>query len=58
MQLLTHFVSFDIPEWMLLEHVDGCEQQSIFLNNEKWNIFSKGENYLDFTFFFNEEGYY
>ena len=26
----TRFVSFDIPEWMLLEQVDDCEQLSIF----------------------------
>ena len=32
---LTRFVSFDIPEWMLLEQVDDCEQLSIFLNTEK-----------------------
>ena len=25
-QFLTHFVSFDIPEWLLLEQVDDCEQ--------------------------------
>jgi len=28
---LTHFVSFDIPEWLLLEQVDDCEQLSIFM---------------------------
>ena len=25
LQLLTHFVSFDIPEWMLLEQADDCD---------------------------------
>ena len=30
----THFVSFFIPEWMLLEQVDDCQQFSIFLRNE------------------------
>ena len=25
LQFLTHFVSFDIPEWMLLEQVNDCE---------------------------------
>ncbi len=25
LQFLTHFVSFDIPEWLLLEQVDECE---------------------------------
>ena len=49
MQFLTHFVSFDIPEWLLLEQVDDCEQLSVFLDSEKWNNFSKGEDYLDFA---------
>ena len=31
-------MSFDIPEWMLLEQVDDCEQFSIFLSSEKWNV--------------------
>ena len=30
LQLLTHFMSFDIPEWLLLEQVDDCEHLSIF----------------------------
>ena len=30
LQFLTHFVSFDIPKWMLLEQVDDCEQLSFF----------------------------
>ena len=25
LQFLTHSVSFDIPEWLLLEQVDECE---------------------------------
>ena len=25
LQFLTHFVGYDIPEWMLLEQVDDCE---------------------------------
>ena len=48
MQFLTHFVSFDILEWMLLEQIDDCEQLSIFLNTEKLNIFSLGKDYLKF----------
>ena len=35
LQFLTHFVSFDIPEWLLLEQVDDCEQLSVFLESEK-----------------------
>jgi hypothetical protein len=49
LQFLTHFVSFDILEWLLLEQVDDCERLFIFHDNEKWNNFSKGENYLDFA---------
>ncbi len=49
LQLLTHFVSFDILEWLVLEQVDDCEHMSIFLDNEKWNNFSKGKGYLDFA---------
>ncbi len=49
LQFLTHFVSFDIHEWLLLEQVDDCEQQSNFIDNEKWNSFSKGGNYLVFA---------
>jgi hypothetical protein len=42
-------VSFDIPEWMILEQVDDCEQLSIFINTEKLNVFSLGKNYLEFV---------
>jgi hypothetical protein len=42
-------VSFDIPEWLLLEQVDDCEHLSIFIASEKLNIFSKGKDYLDFA---------
>jgi len=38
---------FDIPEWMLVEQVDDCEQLSIFLSSEKWNIFSLDKDYLE-----------
>ena len=49
LQISTHFVSFDIPEWMLLDQVDDCEQLFIFLSTEKWNIFSLGKDYLEFV---------
>ena len=42
-------MSFDIPEWLLLEQVDDCEQLSIFIAREKWKFFSKGKDYLDFA---------
>ena len=49
LQFLTHFVSFDIPKWILLEHVYDFEQLSVFLGSEKWNTFSNGKDYLDFA---------
>jgi len=42
-------VSFDIPEWMLLEQVYYCEQLYLFQNTEKWNVFSLGKDYLEFV---------
>jgi hypothetical protein len=49
MEILTHVVSFGIHEWMLLEQFDDCEQFFIFLNKEKWNVFSLGHDYLEFV---------
>jgi hypothetical protein len=49
LQFLTHFVSFDILEWLLLEQVDDSKQLSFFLSSEKWNTFSEGKYYLDFA---------
>jgi len=46
LQFLTHFVSFDIPEWLLLEQVDDCEKFSFFKGSEKGNTFSKGKYYF------------
>ena len=48
MHLFSQFFSVDIPEWMILEQVDDCEQLSIFLNTEKLNVFSLGKDYLEF----------
>jgi len=49
LQFLTHFLSFDIPEMLLLEQVDDYEQFSLFSGKEKWNTFFKGKDYLDFA---------
>ena len=49
MQNLTHFVPFDILEWILIEQVDDCEQLSIFQSSEKWNVFYLGKDYLEFV---------
>jgi hypothetical protein len=48
LQFLTHFVSINILEWMLLEQVDDCEQLSIVLNTKKWNVFALVKDYLEF----------
>jgi hypothetical protein len=42
-------VSFLIPEWLLLEQVDDCEQLSICIAGGKWKILSKGKEYLNFA---------
>ena len=34
LQFLTHFVGYGVPEWMLLEQVDDCEQPSVFLTSD------------------------
>ncbi len=42
LQLLTHFVSFNIPERcypLLLEQVDDCEKMCIFLESKKGKYF-------------------
>ena len=41
LQFLTHFVGYDVPEWMLLEQVDDCEQRSVFLLSDIWAQFSQ-----------------
>ena len=49
LQLFSHFVYLDIPEWMLLEQVDDCEQLHIFLDSETWKVFSMGNDHLEFV---------
>jgi hypothetical protein len=34
---------------MLLEHVDDCEELSMFLSSEKWTTFSLGKVNLEFV---------
>ena len=41
-------MSIDIPEWILLEQVDDCDQLSNFLASEKWEVFTTGNDYLEF----------
>jgi len=40
LQFLTHFVGYDVPEWMLLGHVDDCEHLSVFPSSDVWPQFS------------------
>jgi hypothetical protein len=37
LQFLTHFGRYNVPEWMLLEQVDDCEQLSVFLSSYVWD---------------------
>ena len=32
LQFLSHFVGYDVLEWMLLEQAEDCEQLSMFLS--------------------------
>ena len=48
LQFLTHFVGYDVPEWMLLEQVDACEQLSMFLSSSVWAQFSQTQSYMQF----------
>ena len=43
---LTHFVGYDVPEWMLLEQVDDCEQLSVVLSSGVWAQFSQTQSYM------------
>jgi hypothetical protein len=45
---LTHFVGYDVPEWMLLEQVDDCEQLFVFLSSDVWAEFSPTQSYMQF----------
>ncbi len=47
--ILTYFVNFNTPEWMLLEQIDECEELSKFLESQKWKTFSQGEIYMRFV---------
>ena len=46
LQILTHFVGYNVVEWMLLEQVDNCEQLSVFLSSDVWAQFSQTEPYV------------
>ncbi len=48
LQFLTYFIEYDVPEWMLLEQVDDCEQLSVFLSSDVWVQFSQTQTYIKF----------
>ena len=48
LQLLTHFVGYNVHEWMLLEQVDDYEQLSVFLLFDVWAQFSQTQPYVHF----------
>jgi hypothetical protein len=48
LQFLTHFVGYDVHEWMLLEQVDDCEKLSLFLSSNVWAQFSQTQPYVQF----------
>ena len=41
--MLTHFVGYDVPKWMLLEQWDDCEQLFLFLASDVWAQFSQSQ---------------
>jgi hypothetical protein len=48
LQFLTHFVGYNVPEWMLLEQVDDCEKLFVFLSSDVWAQFSQTQPYDQF----------
>ena len=47
-QFSTHFVGYDVPEWMLLKRFDDCEQLSVFLSSNIWARVSQTQAYVQF----------
>ena len=48
LQFLTHFVGYGVPEWILLEQVDNCEELSVFSSSDVWPQFSQPQSYIQF----------
>ena len=44
LRFFTHFVGYDVPEWMLLEQVDDCEHLFVFLSSDVWAQFSQSSS--------------
>jgi len=47
-QFFTHFVGYDVTEWMLLEQVDDCEQLFVLISSNVWAQFSQTQAYVQF----------
>jgi hypothetical protein len=47
-QFLTHYVGYNVPEWMSLEQVDDCEQLTVFLSSDVWAQFSQTQPCVQF----------
>ena len=48
LQFLTHFVGYDVLEWMLLEQLDDCEQLSVFLSSDVLETIFSNTTYIQF----------
>ena len=48
LQFSTHFVGYDVSEWMLLEQVDDREQLFVFLLSDVWAQFSQSKACVQF----------
>ena len=48
LQFLTHFVGYNVPEYMLLEQVDDFEHLSVFLSSDVCARFSQIQPYVQF----------
>jgi hypothetical protein len=48
LQFLTHFVRYDVPEWISLEQFNDREQLFVFLSLDVWAQFSQTQAYVQF----------
>jgi hypothetical protein len=48
LQLSTHFVGYDVPEWLLFEQVDHCEHLFVFLSSNVWAQFFQTQSFMQF----------
>ncbi len=48
LQFFTHSVGYDVPEWILLEQVNDCEELIVFLSSDVLAQFFKIQSYIQF----------